>query len=173
MKASDKNKQKVKSFKGLGFLVFVIFLYVILYFVNSAKTLKSIEHFIKNTWAVLPIFLIVILISALINYYFPKERLTKILQEKSGFQTYLVSLLAGSISMGPLFSWFPLLKNLKEKGLKDGVLVTFIYAKSIKLALLPVMIGFFGQVYSIIFMLFIAVAAVVQGLLYELIAKKN
>jgi uncharacterized membrane protein YraQ (UPF0718 family) len=173
MKASGKNNQQPKGFKGITFLGLVIFLYLILYFVNSDKTLQSIEHFIKNTWTVVPIFLIVILISALINYYFPKERLSKILQEKSGFQTYLVSLLAGSISMGPLFSWFPLLKNLKEKGLKDGVLVTFIYAKSIKLTLIPIMIGFFGHVYTIIFMLFIAFAAIVQGLLYEFISKKN
>ncbi len=163
--------KKSKGFQGIYFLAFVILLYIVLYFINTSKTIESLRHFIKNTLSVIPIFGVVILLTAIINYYFPKERLAKILQGKSKTNTYLLSLLAGAISMGPLFTWYPLLKNLKEKGLQDGALVTFIYGKSIKLTLLPVMIGFFGQLYTIIFMLFIAIAALVQGVLFEVFNK--
>ena len=168
MKELNKPEQK-SGFQGLKFFGFVVALYIILYLFNNDKTLEALHYFIKNTLSVLPVFLFVILLTAVINYYFPKQRIAKMLQGKSKFRTYSVSLLAGIISHGPVFVWFPLLKNLREKGLQDGALVTFLYGRSIKLTLLPVMIGFFGQLFTLIFMGYIAVAAILQGLLFEFV----
>ena len=173
MKDSNKTVAQPAGFQGLKFLGFVVVLYIALYVFNSEKTMEALHYFLKNTLSVLPIFLFVILLTAVINYYFPKQRIAKMLQGKSKISTYSVSLVAGIISHGPVFVWYPLLKNLKEKGLQDGALITFLYGRSIKLTLLPVMIGFFGQLYTIIFMLYIAVAAVLQGLLYEIFFRKK
>ena len=167
MKALDKSKQE-PGFQGLKFLSFVAVLFFVSYLYDKSKTYEAFHYFIKNTWSVLPVFLFVIILTAIINYYFPKQRIAKMLQGKSRFRTYTVSLLAGIISHGPVFVWYPLLKNLKDKGLQDGALVTFLYARSIKLTLLPVMIGFFGQLFSLVFMAYIAIAAILQGIIYEL-----
>ncbi len=167
----DSNKNK--KFQGEKFLLFVILLYGILFLINSKKTIHSLELFGKNTLKIVPIFLFVILIMAIINYYFPKERIAKMFQKKSKFQILMVSLAAGIISHGPVYAWFPMLKNLQNKGLPKSALVTFFYGRSIKLSLLPVMIGFFGQLYTLIFMLFIALAALIQGVLYAYLDRKN
>ena len=164
---------KEQAFKGVKFLMLVVFLYILLYFVDAPKTLDSLKYFFKNSIKILPVFLLVILLTALINYYFPKERIGQMLQGKPRWQTYVFSLLAGIISMGPVFAWYSLLKNLKDKHLEEGTLVTFFYGKSIKLTLLPIMIGFFGQLFSIIFMVYIAIAALLQGFLYALFFEKN
>ena len=164
---------KEHEFKGVKFLGFVVLLYILLYVVDASKTIDSLKYFLKNSIKILPVFLLVILLTALINYYFPKERIGQMLQGKPRWQTYMFSLLAGIISMGPVFAWYPLLKNLKDKHLEEGTLVTFFYAKSIKLTLLPIMIGFFGQVFSIIFMVYIAIAALLQGFLYALFFEKT
>jgi len=173
MKKSNDKKPVEARFQGIKFLTFVLVLYLILYFIDSDKTLKALHYFLKNTLSVIPIFLFVILLTAVINYYFPKQRIAKMLQGKSRFRTYTVSLLAGLISHGPVFVWYPLLKNLKDKGLTNGALVTFLYGRSIKLTLLPVMIGFFGQLYTFIFILYIAIAALIQGVLFEVIYKRR
>lgn len=173
MKPSNNKGLAKQGFKGFKFLGFVIFLFILLYFVNASKTIDSLKYFTKNTLKVLPIFVLVIFLTALINYYFPKERIGQMLQGKSRWQTYTVSLLAGVISMGPIFAWFPLLKNLKDKNLEEGALVTFFYGKSIKLTLWPIMIGFFGQLFSLIFIFYIALAALMQGFLYALLFEKN
>jgi uncharacterized membrane protein YraQ (UPF0718 family) len=138
---------------------------------DSEKTLRSLDVFIKNTLSVIPIFLLVILLTAAINYFYPKEKIGKILQNASDFKTYFISLIAGIISHGPVFAWYPLLKNLKDKGLKNSALVVFLYGRNIKLTLLPVMIGFFGKLFSMIFILYIAAAALIQGLIFALIDK--
>ncbi len=172
MKQSNKLKPaKPQGFQGLKFLGIVGLVYLILIFVNKEKTIQSLHYFAKNTLSVLPIFLFVIFLTAIINYYFPKERIGKMFQGKSSLRVYSISLLAGIISHGPVFVWYPLLKNLREKGVHDGALVTFLYGRNIKLTLLPIMIGFFGQLYTVIFMIYIAVAAIIQGLLYMALDK--
>ncbi len=168
MKPLDKRKQD-KGFQGLKFLGFVALLYVVLFFFNKETTLESLQYFVKNTLSVIPIFIFVIVLTAVIQYFFPKEKIGKMLQSNSRSKTYTVSLIAGIISHGPVFAWFPLLKNLQTKGLKDNYIITFLYARSIKLTLLPIMIGFFGQLYSLIFMVYIAIAALIQGLIFSIL----
>jgi uncharacterized membrane protein YraQ (UPF0718 family) len=172
MKPSNNTQQVNTKFQGVKFLIFVIALFIILFFIDENQTLKSIHLFIKNTLSVMPIFILVIILTAIFNYYFPKQKIAKLLEHQSKWRTYLASLIAGIISHGPIFVWFPLLKNLKEKGLPDGALVTFIYGRSIKLTLLPIMIGFFGLLFTVIFICYIAFAAVIQGLLYQFIVAK-
>jgi len=164
MKSSNKPKTKLK---GIPFLFIIVAIYIILYFINKKKTLESLHHFGKNTLIIAFIFIFVILLTATINYYYPKEKITKILKGKATYKTYLISLLAGIISHGPIFAWYPLLENIKDKGLSNGAIVIFVYGKAIKLSLLPVMIGFFGQLYTIIFMIYIAIAALIQGYIYD------
>ncbi len=170
MKPSDNSKvTKLADFQGTKFLLFVVLLYLILFFVDKNKTIESLYRLVKNTWSVLPVFLLVIFLTAVINYYFGKEKIARMLQTASSFKMYLISLLAGIISHGPVFVWYPLLKELQSKGLKNKALVTFIYARSIKLTLLPIMIGFFGQLYTVVFVFFIALAAVLQGVVFSII----
>ncbi len=164
MKKSDNQK---KQFQGTKLMLIVMAIYILLYFINATKTIDSLKHFAKNTISIIPIFLFVIVLTAVINYYFPKEKIAKLLQGKSNFATYSISLVAGIISHGPVFAWFPLLKNLKEKGVKESGLVTFFYSRGIKLTLLPVMINYFGFLYTMIFITYIAFFAVVQGYIYE------
>ena len=95
------------------------------------------------------------------------------LQGKSKLTTSLLSLIAGIISHGPIMAWFPLLDSLKEKGVSKGGLVTFFYGKSVKLTLLPVMVGFFGGLFTGIYIFYLAVGAVVQGIIYDWIDRKD
>ena len=171
MKQSNKKKEEKQKFKGIGFMLFVAVLYLILYFFHSDQIQESVKHFGKNLLMLLPIFLLVILLSAIINYFFPKEKIVKMLQKQSTYKTYIYSLVAGIISHGPIFAWFPLLKELKDKGISKGTLITFIYGRSIKITLLPVMLGFFGKWYVIIFIFYLAIGALVQGFIYDRLEK--
>ena len=175
MKVSNKKiaGKPEQKFKGFLFLGIVVLLYLILFFVDSQKTKESLQYFAKNSLKVLPIFLLVIFLTALINFYFPKEKITKILQGKSRFKSYIYSLIAGIFSHGPVFVWYPLLNELRQKGVSKGALVSFFYGRSVKLTLIPIMIGFFGQIYTLLFMVFIAVAALIQGVLYDFIDKDS
>ncbi len=165
MKKDTKNRKS--KFKGFPFLLAVLILYIVLYFIKPERITECIYRWGKNFLFLLPVFALVIFLSALVAYYFPKEKIAKMLKGKSRLRGYNISLIAGIISHGPIFAWFPLLHTLQQSGWSKGGLVTFIYGKSVKLTLIPLMIGFFGLRYTLVFSFFISVGALVQGFLFD------
>jgi len=172
MKQSSPKSSKKPKFKGVIFMLVVILIYVVLFFFQKQMVFDSLKHFLKNTLMIIPIFAIVILLTALLNYFYPKEKIAKLFKEKSKFRTYMMSLVAGIVSHGPIIAWFPFLKDVSDNGVSKGNLVTFIYGRGVKLTLLPVMIGFFGAKYTFVFIFYLALGALVQGFVYDRFVKK-
>ena len=74
---------------------------------------------------------------------------------------------AGVISHGPMYAWYPLLEDLRGHGMRDGLIVVFFASRTIKIPLLPIMIDYFGWVFTIVISCYILVSALVQGLILE------
>ncbi|BBG65907.1 hypothetical protein NNO_1204 [Hydrogenimonas sp.] len=162
------------KFRGLPFLGIVVLIYVTLFLFHSQKTFLALEKSFGVMIEILPIFLIVILFTALINYYFKSEDVAAHLGKESGFKGWVIALTAGIISHGPMYAWYPMLEDLKKHGLKNGLIATFFYARSIKVPLLPIMIDYFGLAFTLFLSLYILIASVIQGFLIDwLCAKSN
>ena len=69
--------------------------------------------------------------------------------------------------MGPMYLWYPLLGELNKEGLRPGLAAAFLYARAVKIPLLPFMIHYFGALYTGLFVVCILVFSVVNGLLME------
>ncbi len=148
IKETDKNTSKTPI--PIIVLVTIIFAYTILYFLNNQLFNKSINRFIKLSSQISP-FLILVFIIMFLNFLFIKPpTIKKHLGEQSGFMGYIYAIVAGIISVGSVYMWYPLLKDLKESGMSDKLIAVFIYNRSIKLHLLPVMILYFGLKYTVI-----------------------
>lgn len=63
---------------------------------------------------------------------------------------------------------YPLLEDLRGHGMRDGLIVVFFASRTIKIPLLPIMIDYFGWVFTLVLTLYILVSAIIQGLLLEL-----
>ena len=61
-----------------------------------------------------------------------------------------LSALAGIISTGPIYVWYPMLKDLREKGAKHFLIAVFLVNRAVKPFLLPVIISFFGWIYALV-----------------------
>ena len=70
---------------------------------------------------------------------------------------------AGIISTGPIYAWYPLLKDLREKGAGESSIAIFLYNRAVNHFLLPVMIGYFGWLYVAILIILTILASVVVG----------
>ena len=66
-----------------------------------------------------------------------------------------------------IYVWYPLLKDLQQKGVKDKFIVTFLYNRGIKLQWLPVLLIYFGWVYATTLLIVMAVFSVFQGFITE------
>ena len=159
------------EYKGLKFLYIVLFCYIILFFIDTNNTLISLKIFLNILSTLVPIFIFIILLTTLTNYYLKPKDIIKHFGEDSGNKGIIYAVLAGIISHGPMYAWYGLISELRNKGVKDELLIIFFYARAIKIPMLPFMIGIFGIPFTIIITIYILLFAIIQGKLFSKLYK--
>jgi len=128
------------------FLLFMIFVYLILFFVNSDIFWSSFTFFKEVLIKVLPIFVFVFILMVIINKYVDNQFILKHIRGNK-IKVWFYIIVGGIISTGPMYMWYPLLKDLKKAGINDGEIAAFLYSRSIKPMFLPIMVFYFGFKY--------------------------
>ncbi len=106
----------------------------------------------------------------LLNRFLSPKQAARFLGQGAGIRGILFSSLAGIVSMGPVYAWYPLLLTLKEKGVSTFHIANFIACRSIKPVLLPVLIASFGWLYATTFLVFSLAAALLAAVVVSLAA---
>ncbi len=88
--------------------------------------------------------------------------------KESGIKGWVFAIFTGILSHGPVYVWFPLLKDLRKQGMRTGLVAVFLYNRAIKIPLLPVMIFYFGIEFTIILLIWMVVASVIEGKVIEI-----
>ncbi len=161
------------EFKGVKFLVTVLVLLATLYFYDRSCAIKALEKSGEVFSMLLPIFSVVIVLMAVIGYFAKPMDILKHLGDESRSKSWFIAIGAGILSHGPMYAWYPLLEDMRKKGLRDGLVAAFFYARAVKLPLLPLMIDYFGVVFTVTLNLLILIASFFQGLLMEKLEKKR
>ena len=73
------------------------------------------------------------------------------------------------ISMGPIYAWYPLLKELRGKGTKNSLVAVFLGNRAVKPFLLPIMISYFGGMYVVLLTLFTIAGSLAVGYLVNIL----
>ena len=81
-----------------------------------------------------------------------------------------VALVGGIFSTGPIYSWYMLLSELKQQGMKQSLMAAFLYSRAIKLPLLPLLIHYFGLTYTLILSLYLLVLSIASGIMTAILA---
>ncbi|WP_201353183.1 permease [Hydrogenimonas urashimensis] len=160
------------KFKGVKFLIAVSLLYAVVGALHSEKSVAALEKSGMVLTKIGPILLIVIFITAVIDYFFNPKDVAAHLGEKCSLKGWLIALAAGIASHGPMYAWYPMIEDLKRHGLRKGLIATFFYARSIKVPLLPIMIDYFGLAFTFVLTLYILIASVIQGILIDRLCSK-
>ena len=163
---------KKLKFKGLKFLVFVVVLFILASIVDFENIDKVMDKMGNILIRILPIFALVITLTALINYFLKPKKIMKYFGKDSGIKGIFYTLFGGIISHGPMYAWYPMLDDMRKHGLKFGLIATFMYARAVKLPLLPFMIGLFGLPFTVIVNIYILIFAVLQGKIIDILESK-
>lgn len=117
---------------------------------NTNKALSISSSMFKQL--ALPIcFAIVVMV--LFNRFLSPATITNFLGRNAGIKGVALSSLAGILSMGPVYAWYPLLKTLIDKGASKFHVANFIGSRSIKPFLLPVLVAYWGWRFALLFIL--------------------
>ncbi|MBW2564084.1 MAG: permease [Deltaproteobacteria bacterium] len=164
------NKEKSKNIpwekrtiRLILFPVLILLIYVVLFAVMPEKAIaafKSSGKIFLNI--IIPLGFVFILLVVL-NLFLNPAHIVKLFGKKSGIKGIMLSSTAGIISMGPVYAWYPLLKELREKGAANSLTAIFINSRAVKPFLLPVMISYFGLRYVIVLTVVTMAGTIVAG----------
>jgi len=164
---------KKLEFKGLKFLGFVIALLILVSLFDFENISRIMDKVSIMLYKLIPIFILVITLTALINYFLKPKKIMKYFGKESGAKGILYTLIGGIISHGPMYAWYPMLDDMRKHGLKFGLIASFMYARAVKLPLLPFMVGLFGLTFTVIVNLYILIFAVLQGYVIDILIKEE
>lgn len=160
------------SYTAWYFLGGVIALSGILFVVDTTKIMPVLLNYFSLLKQILPTILLVLGLMILTNYFIEPKKLVKYMGENSKKRSWLVAIGTGIISTGPIYLWYPLLNDLQKHGMRNGLIATFLYARSIKIPLFPLLVAYFGVTYTVVLTLSILLVSIPQGIAVEFFMQK-
>lgn len=142
-------------------------IYVVATIFNTTKVISALNQFVTIILKIIPVFLLVFLLMALTHYFVKPKTLVIYMGKNSGIKGWIIAIITGIISTGPIYMWYPLLNDLQKQGVRDGLISAFLYSRAIKIPLLPLLIIYFGLIYSIVLITVIIFISVFQGIITE------
>ena len=151
----------------------VLVLYGMLYLVAPGKSALALESCAKVGLSLVVPLAFVIVVMFLLNLLIRPSHVSGLLGQRAGAKAFVLSLVAGIISAGPIYAWYPLLKDLKEQGAADGPIAVFLYNRAVKPFLLPVMIGYFGWRYVLVLTFLMILGSILLGYGMQVLARNH
>ena len=156
------------------FLFWVLIVYVWTMFIDFDYFVKVSQTFLKiMIYQILPVLAIVFVFMLVLNFFLQNNKVKSYLKNTKHSTKYFFAVLGGILSTGPVYMWYPFLKELKQHWISRGHIATFIYARAVKIPLLAAMIFYFGLKYTIIFNTVLIILALVLGLIIDLFFKED
>jgi len=167
---SSVNKENVKESKGkkaparmLIFPACVLVIYGMLFTIDPNKALMALKTSIYLLFTIAQPLVFVFVIMLVFNLFVKPAQIVRLFGKGVRIKGIVLSVVAGIISMGPIYAWYPLLKNLKEKGSGTCPIAIFLYSRAVKPFFLPVMIACFGWAYVVILTVLTVFASIAMG----------
>ncbi len=175
MKAKSAHQSSIAPYLKSAVILPILtaLLYTLLFMATPEKALaalKSSLNIFQNVFFPLGL---VLLLLFLLNAFLKPAKIAKLLGKTSGPRGIALSAAAGIISAGPVYAWYPLLKDLKEKGAADSSIAIFLYNRAIKIFLLPVMIAYFGLFFVALLTVLMILASLLIGYCIGLFTKMD
>ena len=166
-----------KILEKMGFegalLLLVLIAYGILAVYDSNRLENALSTLAGLTARIVPILLLVFGVMFLTNLFFESDRVIRFLGEGSGLKGWMLAIAGGIVSSGPIYMWYPLLGDLKEKGMKDSLIATFLYNRAIKIPLFPMMVYYFGWSFALALSIYMVLFSLADGVLVQSLVRRG
>jgi len=147
----QEDPQKATSPKLLRgtvlFPVSVLVIYGILFIVFPYRAWLALKGSVAVFLRLLLPLALVFFVMLAFNLLLKPAQIVRFLGKNTGITGIILSMAGGIISAGPIYAWYPLLADVREKGAGNIPIAVFLYNRAVKPFLLPVMITYFGWAY--------------------------
>ena len=160
-----ERERKKKGVGGWLFLVLVLAAYGMIAVIEPEVARQALSFFIKVLSKMLPVLVLVFFLLLAADLLLEPQWIKRNLGRESGIKGWLVAAVGGVLAAGPIYTWYALLRELREKGMRASLAAVFLYSRAVKLPLLPLMIHYFGTAYTLVLCLYLIGFSVVTGVL--------
>jgi len=143
-----------------------------IYGLNASKGMIIAKTVYLTFFEVLDIIIAVSIFIGLFQVWVKPATIVKLLGKGSGLKGFILVCTFPILMGGSLFTVFPLLKTLKDKGARTGAIASFITAWGGKAPLLPLETKFLGWPFALVRLGFIILFAFVMGILMDWVGEK-
>ena len=155
-------KNDAFQFLSLGTLVILV-----VYGLNASKGRIVVQTVYLTFFDVLDIIVAVSIFIGLFQVWVKPATIVKWLGKGSGVRGFILVCTFPIFMGGSLFTIFPLLKTLREKGARAGALASFITAWGGKAPLLPLETQFLGWPFALLRLSLVVLFAFIMGVLMD------
>ena len=167
MKKINKSKRPKARIMVSIFFFAVVVLYLLVFLIDPNGLQKSLKSSTLLFVKIIPVLVFVIFFMGLINYFVNPKTVSKYVGKGSGIKGWFLAISTGILSHGPIYVWYPLLRDLRNQGMTSGLVAVFLYSRAIKIPLLPLMVFYFGIKFVIVLLIFIIIASLIEGKVIE------
>ncbi len=166
-------KKFYKLMENYALLLIAVTVYLIVLFTNQGLFLSGI----KSGWTlliqVLPEILLVFLFMFVVNLLVDEEKIIQWFGRINSIAGWFWMIIFGIISSGPIYAWYPMMADLKTKGMKNSLIAVFLYNRAIKPQLLPIMVTYFGWVFVAFLTFYMVIGSIISGFLISKIMEEK
>lgn len=129
-----------------------------------ARVGPALDLFRQLLGEVLPALGLVFVLLLLANLFAERPWIERHLGREAGVRAWLAALAAGVLAAGPPWPWYALAGQFMGRGVPSGVAAAFLYARAVKLPLLPLLVHYFGLAYALTLGVWLLLLALLGGL---------
>lgn len=154
------------------FLWIVLLIYIFLGIFSFSSFINIWKDFLSTfVNQILLVLVIVFIFMFVLNLILEKDIIKNKIKNSKSSTKYIFSIIWWIFSTGPVYLWYPFLKQLHDNWLNYWHLASFIYARAVKIPFLIIMIFYFWLKYTIIFNITLVLLALIVWILTNLIFK--
>ena len=155
------------------FVIAVLTLYGAVALADPEMARTAFGSFVSLLIHVVPPLVMVYALILLFNAFAEPKWITRYVGPGSGLKGWVVALIGGVLSLGPIYPWYALLGEMKDKGMRPALVAAFLYARAVKPPLLPLLGYYFGLLFTAVLIGYMLLFAVLNGVLTESLAKNR
>jgi uncharacterized membrane protein YraQ (UPF0718 family) len=149
---------------GWLFLAGVLLIWLAAAALAPARIAPALALFRQLLGEVLPALGLVFALLLLANLFAERPWIERHLGREAGARAWIVALAAGVLAAGPPWPWYALAGQFMRRGIRPGPTAAFLYARAVKLPLLPLLVHYFGLAYAVSLSVWLLLLAVLGGL---------
>ncbi len=162
-------KQKLLSKWTFFLIVFLSYLAAAL--ADTNLVFSALYYTLNILWTIIPVILLVFGLIFVSNIILTPKRIVQHMGKGSGVKGWLIAMAGGILSSGPIYMWYPLLADLREKGMKHSLIAAFLYNRAVKIPMMPLMIYYFGWAFTLVLSFYMILFSIINGLIVGKLAE--